>query len=210
MQEGFYLCLHISEVGVFTNTEPRCVVSDAIEGFPLFRGPGCGDIRDDVRWHEEGAVEVCEYALDGAVRLIHLDDLAGLTTNLPGKGFADQDVILAYKILETSLQEVIFRKHLEEVGVSLDSRCLDWLFPALYSRLPEHRHVGRRFDFRNIHLQLLFVPIGQAKKVVITQNEGTLPVRRLVRNLILLHDIAADQNHECQAHGQPHSLYDRV
>ena len=70
--------------------------------------------------------------------------------------------------------------------------------------------MGRRFDFRNIHLQLLFVPIGQAKKVVITQNEGTLPVRRLVRNLILLHDIAADQNHECQAHGQPHSLYDRV
>ena len=66
--------------------------------------------------------------------------------------------------------------------------------------------MGRSLELRNMHFQFLFVPIRQAQEFVTSQHESPLPLRRLMRNLILLHYIAADQDHERQAHGQAHRL----
>ena len=73
-------------------------------------------------------------------------------------------------------------------------------------RLPHHAHVRDSLDLRDVHLQLFLVPVGKAEEIVIPQHEGALPLRRLVRHLVLLHHVASDQDDECKAHGQSHRL----
>ena len=87
---------------------------------------------------------------------------------------------------------MIFGEYLEEVGISLDSGCLYRLLSILNDRLPEEGHMRDRLYFRNIHLKLLLVPVAQAQVLVRSEHECTLPVRRLVRHLVLLHHIASD------------------
>ena len=209
VQEGFHLGLHVCKVGILPHPEPG-VIADAVEHLSLFDRPAVRDIRDDVRRHEESAVEIGINALDGTVHFVHLDGLADLCIYLPSQGCADEDILLAHEVFQASLQEVILRENLEEVGIGLDSGRLDGLLPYLNDRLPQQRGTGRRLDLRNVHLQLLLVPIGQAQKLVASQHERPLPLRRLMRHLVLLYHIRANQDHKRETYRQPHRLDDGV
>ena len=101
---------------------------------------------------------------------------------------------------------MVFREHLEEVGIGLHSGALEELVILANERLPQHGHMGCRVDLRDIHLQLFFIPIGQPQELVATQHKRALPLRRLVRHLILLYHIGADKDDKGQAHGEPHRL----
>ena len=210
VQEGFHLGLHVCKVGILPHPEPGGVIADAVEHFPLLGRPTVRDVRNDVRRHEESAAEIGINALDGSVLFVHLDGLADLCIYLPSQGCADEDILLAHEVFRASLQEVILRENLEEVGIGLDSGCLDGLLPYLNDRLPQQRSTGRRLNLRDIHLQLLLVPIGQAQELVTPQHERPLPLRRLMRHLVLLHHIRANQDHKCETYRQPHRLDDGV
>ena len=105
---------------------------------------------------------------------------------------------------------MILRENLEEIGIGFDSGRLEGLLPYLNDRLPQQRSTGRRLDLRDVHLQLLLVPIGQPQELVASQHERPLPLRRLVRHLVLLHHIRANQDHKCETYRQPHRLDDGV
>ena len=206
MKESFHLGLHVGKVRILPHPEPGCVIADAVECLSLPGRPGVRNVRDYVRRHEEGAVKIGKDALDGTVYFVHLDDLTDLCIYLLGKGCTYEDIVLADEVLEASFLQVIFRENTEEVGVCLNSSPLYRLLSVLDDGLPEHRHVGRRLDFRNVHFEFFLVPVGQSQEIVVAQYEGTLPFRRLVRYLVLLHHIAAYQNHKRQAHCQSHRL----
>ncbi len=101
---------------------------------------------------------------------------------------------------------MILREHLEEVGIGLHAGALEELVTLTDKRLPQHGGTGCRLNLRDIHLQFFFVPIGQPQELIGSQHKCALPLRRLVRHLILLHHVGADQDHKRQAHGQPHRL----
>ena len=206
MQERFHLGLNVREVGILPHLEPGGVVAYAVEPLGLLRGPGSLNIRDDVRRHEIGLAKISEDALDGAVGAVQLDDLSCLDIHLAGERFADEDIVLAHKAIEASFQKAVLRKHLEEVGIRFDTRDLTGLLPALYDGTPKQRQVRSGLHFRDVHFQFLLVPIGKPQELVAPQHEGALPVRRLVRHLILLHHIRSNQDYERQTHGQPHRL----
>ena len=101
---------------------------------------------------------------------------------------------------------MVLREHLEEIGIGLHTGALEQLIAFADKRLPQHGHAGRRMDLRDVHLQFFFVPIGQPQEFIGAQHEGALPLRRLMRHFILLHHVAANQNHKRQAHGESHRL----
>ena len=133
-----------------------------------------------------------------------------MLANLPGQRLTDENIILPHKVLQASFHKMIFREHLEEVGVGLHAGGVNRLFPIIDGRLPQKRDVRRRLHFRNIHLQFFLVPIGQAQELVISQHEGAFPLRGLMRHLVVLHHVGADQDHERQTDGQPHRLHGGV
>ena len=210
MQQRFHFGPYIGGIRIFTNAEPGSVVADAAEVSLLFGCPGSRNVRNDVVGHEKGAVKVSKNAFDGAVGVVHFDDLPNevitIHSNLPRQGFADEDVVLAHEALQASFHQTIFREHLEEVGIGLHTGALEQLVAFPDEWLPQHGGAGCSLNLRDVHLQLFLIPIGQAQELVSSQHEGALPLRRLVSHLILLHHIAANQDHKSQAHGEPHRL----
>ena len=206
MQQGLNLGLHAGQVRILPHPEPGGVIADAVELLALPGSPSGRDIRDDVRRHEKGLVKIGVDALDGAIFFVHLDRLADLPVHLAGEGLTDQDIVLAHKVIEASFQKVILREHPEETGIGLDSRDLEHILPVLDDRLPEKRHVGGGLHLRDVHLQFFLVPIGQPKELVGSQHERALPPRRLMRHLVLLNHVRADQDDKRQAHRQSHRL----
>ena len=92
-------------------------------------------------------------------------------------GFTDEDVLLPDKIIRTSFYQTILRENLEEVGIGLHTGALEQLVAFPDERLPQHGGAGRRLHFRDIHLQLFFVPISQPQELVATQHKRALPLR---------------------------------
>ena len=149
-------------------------------------------------------------AFDGSLRLVDVDDSPNEVITIHGKfprqGLTDKDIVLPNKAIGAPFDYPILWEHLEEVGIGLHTGALEQLIAFADERLPQHGNMGRCLDLRDVHLQLLLVPIGQAQKLVGSQYKRALPRRRLVRHLVLLHHIAANQDHKRQAHGQAHRL----
>ena len=132
-----------------------------------------------------------------------ITDLIG---NLSGQRFTNENIVLPYKIINTSFYQMVFREYLEEVGIGFHTCALEQLVIFADERLPQHSGSGRCLHIRDIHLQFLLVPVSQPQELLGSQHKRSLPLRRLVCHFLLLYHIGANQNHERQAHGQPHRL----
>ena len=160
--------------------------------------------------HKESTVEVGIHTFDGANFVVHFQCTAHKALPIPGDAtgqrLAEENVRLADKVLCAALNKFILREHFKERGIGIQPAETETFVGQLNDRLPQHRHVSHRLHFGDVHLQLFLVPVAQAQVLVRTQHEGTLPVRRLMRHLILLDHIAADQDYESKADGQTHRL----
>ena len=210
VQQRTHFVPHIGGVGIFAYAEPCGVVADAAEVPLLLGGPSSRNVRNDVVGHEEGAVKVGKNPFDDAIGLVHVDnfpnEVIAIHGKFPRQRFIDEDVLLPDKIFRTSFYQMILREHLEEVGIGLHAGALEQLVTLADERLPQHGGTGCRLNLRDVHYHLLLIPIGEAQELIGSQHKCALPLRRLVRHLILLHHVAAYQDHKRQTHGQPHRL----
>ncbi len=210
MQQCLHFGAHIGGFRIVAYTEPGGVVADTAEVPLLFGCPRSRNVRNDVVGHKEGAVKIGKNALDGAVGAVHVDDAAYKASSIfgqfPCQRFTDEDIVLPDKIIRASFYQMVLREHLEEIGIGLHAGALDEFITLADKRLPQHGCVSCCVYLRNVHLQLLLVPIGQAQELVGSQHEGALPLRRLMCHLVLLHHVGAYQNYKRKTHDQTHRL----
>ena len=84
MQQRTHFGPHIVGIRIFADAEPGSVVADTAKVPLLLSDPSSRNVRNDVVGHEEGAVKISKDALDGAVRLINVDDFPNEVITIHG------------------------------------------------------------------------------------------------------------------------------
>ena len=219
--EAVQLGFEIGSVHLFPDAAQGHITADAVETLPHFGSRRGRDVGQDVHPGQHAVLKV----LDDADYLIVLvadfhgfadqagDVDPGAAGHLPGHRLAEHDGILGLEHLRQPLPPLVIGKYVEELRIHFHAEggFTRHLLPIILDDgSKDQAHPGYGLRLRDGHFNFLLVPIAQADDLVRTGNIDPLPIGILVRNLVLLHHVTADQDHERQANRQAHRLDDGV
>ena len=120
---------------------------------------------------------------------------------LAGKGLGNDDICIRRNSVRTAFQKVITRYQVEKRAIH-SCAPKDFVIPISGSY---RAHSGHCLYFRNLSYHVR-KPIGKPWITRQSRQVDQFPVRILPCHCPLLPDVTADQDHEREAHRQPHRL----